>query len=456
MENLKHLCNQETERAALGCMFLDRGAALMGIGSLVPDDFYVPMYRTIFEAMGRVEHIDPITVNSELQKAGEGERVGVEWLSKIIRSVSTSVYLKDYIEELKRLSYFRRCIKAGQEMMQAAYRQETESIDKALSGIRADGYGAGELVTLEDALEEYIKELAEIRTSGKRFLGLETGFIDIDDMLGGLRNGTLNILAARPSMGKSALMLDIARNVQKKLMGENEKVVIFSLEMNRKELAARGYTAEYLISNDKFSTIGNDDIYMENLRELEKKSADIRKGLGRLLINDESSMTVEKIRAYLHGLKTKGVDIRLIVLDYLQLVTTKGVNMVQEMGEVSRSLKNLAKDYNCPVLALSQLSRGPEGRADHRPILSDLRESGNIEQDADVVMMLYREEYYFPDCDRHKKGTAEVNIAKQRNGPTGAIRLKWIPECTTFRNLQKFTPTKEKPPKEFEQTKMEV
>jgi len=451
-ENLKHLHSEETEQAALGCMFMDGDAAMMGKGSLCPEDFYIPMYRTIFEAMQGVDVIDIVTVNNALQKMGEGERIGVERLANIIGSVSTSINLKSYIEELKRLSYLRSCVKLGRDVIDGAREQNIEKIDKAIAEMQAGGYGAAELVTFEDALESYIKNLAEIKASGKRFLGQETGFIDLDDMLGGLRNGTLNILAARPSMGKSALMLDIARNTQKRLTKDNEKVVIISLEMSKDELAARGYTAEYLIENDTFSTIENDDIYMENLRELEKNSADIKKGLGRMLINDESSMTMEKIRGYLHGVKTQGIDIRLIVLDYLQLVTTKGVNLVQEMGEVSRGLKNLAKDYNCPVLALSQLNRAVEGRADKRPYLSDLRDSGNIEQDADVVMMLYREEYYFPDCD--KKGTAEVNIAKQRNGPTGVVLLKWIPACTTFRNLQKFKPTNEKPPKEFTQERL--
>lgn len=454
MNEMKTLYSQETEQAVLGCMFLDEDAAMMGKGSLVPDDFYTPLYRTVFEAMQGVEAVDVITVSNELQRMGEGERVGLEWIAKISMSVGSSVNIKKYIEELKRLSYFRRCIKAGQEMIQAAYKQETENIDKALSGIVADGYGGGEITTLSDALEAYIKNLAEIRTAGKSILGMATGFVDIDSMLGGLRDGSLNILAARPSMGKSALALDIARNAQKKMEGEKEKVVFFSLEMTKEELAARGYTAEYLIDNDRFAVGKNDDAWIEELRKLEENSADIEKGIGRMIIHDKGSMTMEKIRAYCHGLKTEGIQIRMIVVDYLQFVVTKGINMVQEMGDVSRGMKNLAKDYNCPVIALSQLSRAPESRADHRPILSDLRESGNIEQDADVVMFLYRDEYYFPDSE--KKGMAELNIAKQRNGPTGVVDLRWIANCTTFRSAERWHKTTEKPPKEFEQTKMEV
>lgn len=454
MENMKTLHSQDTEQAVLGCMFLDGEAAMLGKGSLCPDDFYIPMYRTIFEAMQKVEAVDVITVSNELQRMGEGERIGIEWIAKISMSVASSVNIKKYIEELKRLSYFRRCIKAGQEMIQAAYKQETENIDKALAGIIADGYGEGEIKTFSDALESYIKYLAEIRAVGKSILGMETGFIDIDSMLGGLRDGSLNILAARPSMGKSALALDFARNAQKKMEGEKEKVVFISLEMTAEELTARGYSAEYLIDNDRFAVGKNDDAWMKELRKLEENSADIEKGIGRMIINDTGGMTMENIRAYLHGLKNQGIQIRLIILDYLQFVVTKGINKVQEMGDVSRGLKKLAKDYKCPVIALSQLSRAPEGRADHRPMLSDLRESGNIEQDADVVMFLYRDEYYCADSE--KKGMAELNIAKQRNGPTGVVDLRWIANCTTFRSAERWHKTTEKPPKEFEQTKMEV
>ena len=453
MEDMKTLYSQETEQAVLGCMFLDGEAAMLGKGSLAPDDFYTPLYRTIFEAMQRVEAVDVITVSGELQRMGQWERVGLEWLAKISTSVGSSVNIRKYIEELKRLSYFRRCIKAGQEMIQAAYKQETESIDKALSGIAADGYGTGEISTFSDALEAYIKNLAAIRAAGKSILGTATGFVDIDSMLGGLRDGSLNILAARPSMGKSALALDIARNAQKAMEGEKEKVVFISLEMTKEELAARGYTAEYLIENDNFAMGGGrEETWLQTLRDLEKNSADIDKGIGRMIINDTGGMNLERIRAYCHGLKTQGVQIRMIVVDYLQFIVTKGVNMVQEMGEVSRGLKNLAKDYECPVIALSQLSRAPESRADHRPILSDLRESGNIEQDADVVMFLYRDEYYFPDSE--KKNMAELNIAKQRNGPTGVVELRWIGNCTTFRSAERWHKTEEKPPETFTQERL--
>ena len=453
METMKTLYSQETEQAVLGCMFMDGDAAQMGKGSLVPDDFYTPLYRVIFEAMQGVEAVDMITVSNELQRMGQWERVGLEWLKKTMDSVSTSVNLKNYIEELKRLSFLRNCVRFGHDVIDAAREHDIGRIDKAISNLNADGYGVGEISTFSDALEAYIKNLAAIRASGRGILGMATGFVDIDSMLGGLRDGSLNILAARPSMGKSALALDIARNAQKAMKGEKEKVVFISLEMTKEELAARGYTAEYLIENDNFAMGGGqEETWLETLRQLEKNSADIDKGIGRMIINDTGGMNMEKIRAYLHGLKTQGVQIRMIIVDYLQFIVTKGVNMVQEMGEVSRGLKNIAKDYECPVVALSQLSRAPESRADHRPILSDLRESGNIEQDADVVMFLYRDEYYFPDSE--KKGMAELNIAKQRNGPTGAVDLRWIANCTTFRSAERWHKTTDEPPEKFTQEKL--
>lgn len=194
---------------------------------------------------------------------------------------------------------------------------------------------------------------------------------------------------------------------------------------------------------------GNDAAWQETVQEREKTRADYESGVGRLLIRDATGQTVERMNAALHGLRTRGVIVRLIVVDYLQLIVSKGQDRVREVGAISRGLKQMAKDWDCPVLALSQLSRGPETRADHRPILSDLRDSGDIEQDADVILFLYRDEYYYPDTE--KKNTAELNIAKQRNGPTGTIALTWMPRSTTFRSATGFRETKEAPPKEWVQ-----
>jgi replicative DNA helicase len=214
--------------------------------------------------------------------------------------------------------------------------------------------------------------------------------------------------------------------------------------MSAEALGLRGYTAEYLIDNDRFSAGRNDGAWMRTLQEVEKNSQDFENGVGKILIHDKGGMTMEKIRGKCHRWKTRGFELRLIVIDYLQLIQGKGENRTREIGEISRGLKQLAKDLDCPVLALSQLSRKCEERADKRPMLSDLRESGDIEQDADVVLLLYREDYYFPETEN--QGIAEVIISKQREGPTGTIKLRWLNRSTTFRSLEKFKSTTEEAP----------
>ena len=452
MEELSKLQNEEMERAALGCMLMDGGAAAMGKSLLAAEDFYTPMYRTIFCAMQALDVVDPVTVLGELNRRKDGAGIGIERLSEILTAVSTSVHLRGYIDGLKRLSFLRRMLQGARDMTAAVLRQDIGGIEKCLTAMREDGYGDDEFITLAEATEKYFREIAELRASGKKIVGLPTGFTDLDLMLGGLRNGDFCVLAARPSMGKSALAFDIAKNAQKSLTGAADKVVFFSLEMPDKSLGNRGYTSEFLIDNDRFAVGTNDATWQETVRNREKTRADYESGVGRLLIRDATGQTVERMNASLHGLRTKGVAVRLIVVDYLQLIISKGQDRVREVGNISRGLKQMAKDWDCPVLALSQLSRGPEGRADHRPILSDLRDSGDIEQDADVILFLYRDEYYFPDTK--KKNMAELNIAKQRNGPTGTIELTWMPRSTTFRSAEHFHRTEEEPPKEFTQEKI--
>ena len=462
MDAFKDLHSEETERAALGCMFLDRSAAALGKTMLLAEDFYTPMYRVIFEAMQGVEEIDAVTVMNELARRGEAERIGIDRIAGITHEISTSVYLRSYIDDLKRLAddFCRRgtcnrampeprVVRTAQEMAQAAYRQDIGGIDRSMAAMRGDGWGSAEIVTLADATEKHIREIAALRESGKKIVGLPTGFTDLDLMLGGLRNGDFCILAARPSMGKSALALDIAKHAQKSMTEQADRVVFFSLEMPDKSLGNRGYTSEFLIDNDRFAVGANDAAWQETLRGVAENRADYESGAGRLIIRDETGQTVEKMSAFLHGLQGQGIRPRFIVVDYLQLIVSKGQDRVREVGNISRGLKQMAKDWDCPVLALSQLSRGPEGRADHRPILSDLRDSGDIEQDADVILFLYRDEYYYPDTE--KKNTAELNIAKQRNGPTGTIALTWMPRSTTFRSAAGFHETKEAPPKEWVQ-----
>lgn len=449
MEEMSKLHSEETERAALGCMLMDKEAAELGKSLLAAEDFYTPMYRAIFCAMQALEVVDAFTVSDELKRRKDGAGIGIDRLADILTAVSTSVHLRGYIESLKRLSFLRRMLQGARDMTAAVLRQDIGGIDRSMAAMRGDGWGSAEIVTLADATEKHIREIAALRESGKKIVGLPTGFTDLDLMLGGLRNGDFCILAARPSMGKSALALDIAKHAQKSLTEQADRVVFFSLEMPDKSLGNRGYTSEFLIDNDRFAVGANDAAWQETLRGVEENRADYESGAGRMIIRDETGQTVEKMSAFLHGLQGQGIRPRLIVVDYLQLIVSKGQDRVREVGAISRGLKQMARDWDCPVLALSQLSRGPETRADHRPILSDLRDSGDIEQDADVILFLYHDEYYYPDTE--KKNTAELNIAKQRNGPTGTIALTWMPRSTTFRSAAGFRETKEAPPKEWVQ-----
>lgn len=449
MEEMSKLHSEETERAALGCMLMDKEAAELGKSLLAAEDFYTPMYRAIFCAMQALEVVDAFTVSDELKRRKDGAGIGIDRLADILTAVSTSVHLRGYIESLKRLSFLRRMLQGARDMTAAVLRQDIGGIDRSMAAMRGDGWGSAEIVTLADATEKHIREIAALRESGRKIVGLPTGFTDLDLMLGGLRNGDFCILAARPSMGKSALALDIAKHAQKSLTEQADRVVFFSLEMPDKSLGNRGYTSEYLVDNDRFAVGANDAAWQDTLREVEKNRADYASGAGRMIIRDETGQTVEKMSAFLHGLQGQGIRPRLIVVDYLQLIVSKGQDRVREVGAISRGLKQMARDWDCPVLALSQLSRGPETRVDHRPILSDLRDSGDIEQDADVILFLYRDEYYYPDTE--KKHTAELNIAKQRNGPTGTIALTWMPRSTTFRSATGFHETKEKPPENWVQ-----
>jgi len=354
-------------------------------------------------------------------------------------AVGTSVNLPRYAEELRQLSYFRRCIENGRKMMESAYKQDENGISESLRNLREDGVGADAPRTAAEVMAEYLQDLSEQRKSGKLFSGLQTGFVDLDLLTGGLRSDDLYIIAGRPAMGKTALALDIARGCAKSLFAEGKTVVFFSLEMNERDIVARLYCGETGADNVMFSLRENDDAkWGEFLRKFERNGDFFEQMAQNIIVDDSNYITPENMRAKCHGIRIGGKEIGLIVIDYLQLMSAgKGDNRVQELSHISRSLKLMAKDFHCPVVALSQLSRQVETRQDKRPMLSDLRESGSIEQDADAVMFVYRDEYYYPDSE--KKGIAELIMGKQRKGPVGTVELAWLPHATTFRNLARNT-----------------
>lgn len=429
----------ETEKAALGSMFLDQGAAVQGCGLLKGEDFYSPTNRLLFSGIAAVIQdggmVDISLVWRKLEQDGTAEQVSFSHLSEVAMGVGTSINLPRYVEELKQLSYYRRCIDNGRKMMDAAYKQDENGISEALGNFREDGVAAAEAKTAAEVMAEYLQDLSQQRNSGKIFSGLQTGFVDLDLLTGGLRVDDLYIIAGRPAMGKTALALDIARGSAKNLFAEGKVVVFFSLEMNERDIVGRLYCGETGADNVIFSLRENDDAkWAEFLRTLERNGDFFEHMAKNIIVDDSHYITPENLRAKCHGLRIKGKEIGLIVIDYLQLMCTgKGDNRTQELSHISRSLKLLAKDFHCPVIALSQLSRQVENRTDKRPMLSDLRESGSIEQDADAVLFVYRDEYYYPDTE--KKGIAEIIMSKQRKGPVGTVELAWLPHATTFRNL---------------------
>ncbi len=433
--------SHETEKAALGSMFMDNIAAVQGCGTLVDEDFYYPQNKLLFHALCSVIHDGGVSdislVWRQLEKDGSSQQTSISYLSEVAMTVGTSVNLQRYTEELKQLSYYRRCIDSGRKLVEAAYKQDDNGISQYLEMLRKDDIGIDAPMNAADILIEYIEELDRKRKSGQLFNGLQTGFIDFDLTTGGLREDDLYIIAGRPAMGKTAFGLDIARGCRKTLIQEGKAIVIFSLEMGRRDIAARIYCGETSADNVVFSQRENDDEkWAEFLRQLERNGDFMEHVLRGIHVEDQPFVTPENMRAKCHAVRSMGKEIGLIMIDYIQLMHGgKGENRTQDLSYITRSLKLLAKEFHCPVVALSQINRAVEQRPEKRPVLSDLRESGSIEQDADVVMFVYRDEYYYSDTP--DKNCAEIIFAKNRKGPVGTVKLAWIPTATTFRNLLK-------------------
>ena len=346
----------------------------------------------------------------------------------------TSANLKEHVKIIKNKALLRKIIKTSSNIILESYKAQRsaesilEDAEKNIFNI-IQNKSSNEFAQLREVLLDVINQIERIYKSPEKIIGLSTGFIDFDYKTSGLQNSDLILLAARPSMGKTAFALNIAENIA---LNQNKGVAIFSLEMSKFQLANR-----LLCSNAKM------DAQKLRAGDLSQKDwADITEALGNLsqakiYIDDTPGISVTQLRAKARKLKLEK-DISLIIIDYLQLMSGSAKNIAsrqQEISEISRSLKSVARELNIPIIALSQLSRACEARADHRPMLSDLRESGAIEQDADLVAFLYRDEYYNPESE--KKNIAELIIAKQRNGPTGTIELLWASTCTKFMNIER-------------------
>lgn len=424
------------EQSVLGGMLLSKDAIADVVESLRASDFYKPAHETIYEAIlslyGHGSPADAITVADELKKRGELTRVGgAAYIHTLIASVPTAANAQYYAEIVKEHAIMRRLIEAGTKIAQLGYANETEVdtlVDQAQAEIYAvtDGNAKEDYVSFSEALEETINEIDANSNRPDGVYGVPTDFIEFDELTGGLHGGQMIVIAARPGVGKSTLALDIARSAS---IHHQMTTVFFSLEMSRTELAMRILSAEGKISMGRLKKGDLDTEGWTNLATLQG-----RIDSAPLFIDDSPNMTLMEIRAKCRRLKQRN-DLKLVVLDYLQLMSSgkKVESRQQEVSEFSRSLKLLAKELDVPVIALSQLNRGSEQRTDKRPMVSDLRESGSIEQDADMVILLHREDMYNPDSER--VGEADMIIAKHRGGPTRTIPLAFSGKYSRFNNM---------------------
>lgn len=429
----------EAEQSVLGAMILDKEAINTGIEIIKPEDFYKEANGEIYEAIlilfNKNEPVDLITLSEELKRRGTLENVGgITYLANLSSGVATTANVEYYCKIVEEKSILRSLIKSSNHIMGKAYDDSEEvsaiieEAEKNIFDITQGTHRQG-FSPISSVLLDSFAKIEEMAANKGQLTGLTTGFIDIDDKLSGLQKSDLVLLAARPSMGKTAFGINMATNAALKAKA---KVAIFSLEMSKEQLVQRMIASTAHVDLQKIIS-GNlsEDEWLQIINSMGPLSQ------SSIYIDDTAGISLTEMRAKCRRLKIeKGLD--LIVIDYLQLMQMDGhnENRQQEISAISRGLKGLAKEMECPVVSLSQLSRAPELRSDHRPMLSDLRESGAIEQDADVVLFLYRDEYY--DEESEKKNIGEVIIAKHRNGPTGTVELVWKKEFTKFLNKEGF------------------
>lgn len=430
----------EAEQAVIGSMLTDKDSVISALEILKPEDFYREDNKVIFGAIvnlyNKAEPIDIITLKSELVSLGKFEQVGgLEYLAELPDKVPTTANVEKYIKIVEEKSMMRNLIKTANELVNLGYdeAQDVEDImdsaEKKIFNIMQKRNQKG-YSSIKDILVDSFTQLEELYNRKQHITGVPTGFADLDYKTAGLHNSDLILVAARPAMGKSAFALNIATNAA---VRARVPVAIFSLEMSKEQMGNRILCSEAMVDSNKVRTGRVDD---EDWTKLAGASGELSES--EIFIDDTPGISVMEIRAKCRKLKLEK-NIGLVVIDYLQLVQAsnkKGGSREQEISEISRSLKILAKEINVPVIALSQLSRAPEQRPDHRPMLSDLRESGAIEQDADIVMFLYRDDYYNEESE--KKNIAEVIIAKHRAGSTGTVELLWLGNYTKFANVEKY------------------
>ena len=427
----------EAEQSVLGAMLISRNAIAPAAEKLEEVDFYRDshkvLFRSIVEMFKRDMAVDLVTVLEYLKSTDVLERAGgVTYVTEISSSVPTTANLSSYIQIVQEKSTLRKLIRASNEIIEESYNKQGEVegvLDKAEKRIFdiSEKRTTSDFESLGTVLERGFIEIERLYNNKGEVTGVSSGFKDLDDKTSGFQKGDMILVAARPSMGKTTFTLNIAEHAA---LREGKSVVIFSLEMSKEQLAYKLLCSEANIDMLKLRT-GN--LEPDDWDRIARATGPLSKA--KMYIDDTAGVTVMEMRSKCRRLKMEyGID--LIMIDYLQLMSgsSGSDNRQQEVSEISRSIKALAKEMECPVIALSQLSRAPEQRADHRPMLSDLRESGSIEQDADVVMFLYRDEYYNKDTE--EKNTGECIIAKQRNGPVGTVKLAWLGQYSKFANYE--------------------
>ena len=420
----------EAEQAVLGSMLIDPRCIPTVIEALKPDDFYMETDRLIYDTIHQMflsgRPIDPITLLDEMKAQGYKEAARRELFLQIIETTPTSNNVSEYAAIVRSKSMLRELQKVSSEII-ALTRSEEESADTVADLAEQKIYAVRQgrevqgFSSINEAIQEVYAHLDEMAANPGKLPGLPTGFSQLDQYIGGLSKSDLILLAARPGMGKTAIALNMAVNAAKR---SGKTVVIFQLEMSREQLATRMLSSEALIDSKKLRMGTLDDTDWERMAGATESLQSMS-----ILIDENSGITVPEMMA---KCRRVGSKLGLIVIDYLQLMHTPKQmdNRVQEVAEISRSLKIMAKELNVPVLCCSQLSRGPESRQNKRPMLSDLRESGSIEQDADIVLFIYRDDYYNDQSEN--RNCAELIVAKNRHGETGTVELQWMGQFTSF------------------------
>lgn len=428
----------EAEQSVIGSMIMDKEAIVVAMEMLLGEDFYHRQYGLLFEAMVELfnagQPVDLVTLQAKLQSMDAPAEVSsLEYVRDLVTAVPTSANVKSYAQIVKDKAVLRRLIKTNEEIQNQCYAGQ-DSLEDILADTEKSIFnllqnrGGGDYVPIKEVVLNALEKIEQASQNQGNVTGIPTGFLDLDYKTSGLQPSDFILVAARPSMGKTAFVLNIAQHVA---LHEHLTTAIFSLEMSKEQLVNRLFALESRVDAQVLRSGNLSDADWEKLIE----GAGIV-GNSNLIIDDTPGISIAELRSKCRKFKLEH-DLKLVIIDYIQLMSGSGrsESRQQEISDISRSLKSLARELSVPVVSLSQLSRAVEQRPDHRPMLSDLRESGAIEQDADVVMFIYRDDYYNKDTEM--KNIAEIIMAKQRNGPIGTVNLVWLPQYTKFANMEK-------------------